>query len=188
MIKATINGEPAEFPEGISILEAAARLGNEIPTLCNDMRLRPSGACRLGLVKEKNSGRELASCMCKLTAGMDVETDSPDLDEARKVNLQMLARDYPPAPFLEFPDKPFHRMARDFGLSDSDFRGGSLPVLKDDSHPYIRVDMSQCIKCYRCVRICDEVQGQFVWQITNRGTDTLVRPDGGGSLDHSSCV
>ena len=48
--------------------------------------------------------------------------------------------------------------------------------------------MSQCISCFRCVRICDEVQGQFVWQIWNRGDATRIRPDSGTTLRESSCV
>ena len=188
MIKATINGTTAEFPEGLSILEAAGRLGTAIPTLCTDRRLKPSGSCRMCLVNERSSGRELASCMSALTAGMDVETNTPEIAAARKMNLQMLARVYPVGPFVGFPEKPFHRIAREHGLSAADFQGTEVPSLKDSSHPYIRVDMSQCIKCFRCVRICDEVQGQFVWQITDRGNSTNVRPDGAGSLNESSCV
>ena len=48
--------------------------------------------------------------------------------------------------------------------------------------------MSQCITCYRCVRICDEVQGQFVWQVLDRGAQTRIVPDSGTTLDESSCV
>ena len=48
--------------------------------------------------------------------------------------------------------------------------------------------MSKCITCYRCVRICEEVQGQFVWQILNRGHETRIVPDSGAALGESSCV
>jgi formate dehydrogenase major subunit len=61
-----------------------------------------------------------------------------------------------------------------------------LPV--DDSHPYIRVEMSKCIYCYRCVRICAELQGQFVWRVHNRADATRIVPDGGGDFASSSCV
>jgi formate dehydrogenase major subunit len=73
-------------------------------------------------------------------------------------------------------------------LTDADFDGGHSPALLDDSHPYIHVDMSQCILCYRCVRICEEVQGQFVWQLLNRGHETRIVPDSGTTLMESSCV
>ena len=57
----------------------------------------------------------------------------------------------------------------------------------DDSHPLIHVDLTQCISCWRCVRICEEVQGQFVWEIAGRGADSIVAPVG-GSLGDSPCV
>jgi formate dehydrogenase major subunit len=61
------------------------------------------------------------------------------------------------------------------------------PDRADHSHPYIAVDLSRCIRCYRCVRICAELQGQFVWHLRGRGADTDVRPDG-PTLAESSCV
>ena len=73
-------------------------------------------------------------------------------------------------------------------MTENDFNGSHETHLIDDSHPYIHVDMSQCIMCYRCVRICDEVQGQFVWQVFNRGHDTRIVPDSGTNLRESSCV
>jgi formate dehydrogenase major subunit len=48
--------------------------------------------------------------------------------------------------------------------------------------------MAQCISCYRCVRICEEVQGQFVWQVWDRGAGTRIVPDSGGAFADSSCV
>jgi len=58
---------------------------------------------------------------------------------------------------------------------------------RDRSHPYIVVDMARCIDCLRCVRICGELQGQFVWRIRGRGTETRIEPDG-PTLRDSSCV
>jgi formate dehydrogenase major subunit len=58
---------------------------------------------------------------------------------------------------------------------------------RDRSHPYIVVDMARCVDCLRCVRICAELQGQFVWRVRGRGTDTRIEPDG-PTLRDSSCV
>ena len=65
---------------------------------------------------------------------------------------------------VAYPDKPFHKLATNYGLTDTDFTGGHA-VARDDSHTYINVDMSRCINCYACVRICADVQGQFVWHV-----------------------
>ena len=102
--------------------------------------------------------------------------------------LKMLAQDHPGEGLTQTPEKPFYRYALQYGLTESDFNGSHEPKLLDDSHPYIHVDMSQCIVCYRCVRICAEVQGQFVWQILNRGHETQIVPDSGQRCDESSCV
>jgi formate dehydrogenase major subunit len=102
--------------------------------------------------------------------------------------LKMLAQDHPGEGLREDPEKPFYKYARQYGLGQSDFNGSHQTHLLDDSHPYIHVDMSQCILCYRCVRICDEVQGQFVWQVLNRGHETQIVPDSGTTLLESSCV
>ena len=74
------------------------------------------------------------------------------------------------------PNKTFHRYLNLYGLLD-EVSGIRIRRLIDDSHPYIHVDMNRCIYCYRCVRICEEVQGQFVWQVWNRGAETRIVPD-----------
>ena len=140
------------------------------------------------LVEIKGWSHPVVSCMTESKAGMEVETHSAELEAARKMNLRMLAQRYPARSFIEFPEKPFHKLAREHGLVEDDFQGEQDPELVDDSHPYIHVDMSQCIDCYRCVRICDEVQGQFVWQIVDRGQATHIVPDSGTTLRDSSCV
>ena len=85
-----------------------------------------------------------------------------------------------------FPDKDFHRELRARGIEAG--RPATAPgTATDTSHPYIAVDMSRCIDCYRCVRICDELQGQSVWHIRGRGADTVIQPDGPTLLE-SSCV
>lgn len=188
MVKVSIDATQYEFPEGISILDAARSIGVEIPTLCNDDRLKPAGACRLCLVKIDGESHEAASCMRKVADGMSVTAHSPELEHNRAINLRMLAKDYPADAFIRFPDKRFHKLARQYGLTDSDFSAATNGHLKDDSHAFISVDMSRCIDCYRCVRICDELQGQFVWQVIGRGEESQIVPDSFGAFGSSTCV
>ena len=168
MIKANINNQSREFQEGISILEACRSIGLDIPTVCHDERLEPIGSCRLCLVQVAGRPHPLTACNTPLANGMTISTHTPGLESERRSLLRMLAQDHPADVFTRFPEKEFHRYACQYGLTDADFDGGHSPALLDDSHPYIHVDMSQCILCYRCVRICDEVQGQFVWRIQSR--------------------
>lgn len=188
MAKAKINGIEVQFEDGKTILEAAKGLSIEVPTLCHDERLKSCGACRMCIVNVKGKSQPVASCQTPLQDGMEIETATPQIEAARKVYMQMLAADYPAKAFEEFPTKPFHAMAIQYGLSADDFNGRRNGSMVDDSHVYINVDMSRCIDCYRCVRICEEVQGQFVWTKINRGNDTAIVPDNGGKFGESSCV
>jgi formate dehydrogenase major subunit len=132
----------------------------------------------------------VTACDTLVADGMQVETHTHELEQWRKSLLQQFIRQYPADAVTRFPDKEFHRLLRSYRL-ENECAGAASPELSDDSspsNPYIRVDMSQCIYCYRCVRICGELQGQFVWQVWNRGDATRIRPDSGTSLQASSCV
>jgi formate dehydrogenase major subunit len=188
MMKAKINGKEFEFENNVSILNAVNSLDLDVPTLCNDERLKACGACRLCVVKVKGLERPIVACETELTDGLEIETHTAELEEARKMNLRMLARKYPLDSFQKFPDKPFHKLAKKYGLADEDFSVETNHKKIDASHPYIQVDMSRCVDCYRCVRICDEVQGQFVWQVFGIGQETVIVPDSGTTLRASSCV
>ncbi|MGH9931131.1 MAG: formate dehydrogenase subunit alpha [Pyrinomonadaceae bacterium] len=188
MIEATINGHVSQFADRFSILEACRSAGIDIPTLCHDERLKPIGSCRLCLVQVGGKPRPVTACDTPLSQGMVISTHTPALENERRMLLRMLAQDHPGEGLRQFPKKEFHRYALQYGLSEADFNGAHDPHLLDDSHPYIHVDMSQCIVCYRCVRICEEIQGQFVWQVLNRGHETHIVPDSGTTLRESSCV
>jgi len=187
MIRATINGQAADFPDGITVLNAARAAGIEIPTLCNDDRLKPVGACRMCLVDIDGSARETVSCTSLLRDGMVIETHSEEIEDARRWNLRMLAQEYPVDAFTKSPEKPFHKLAREYGLTQADFASPN-GIHIDDSHTYISVDMSRCIDCFACVRICADVQGQFVWHVIGRGEDSHILPDSFGAFGDSSCV
>ena len=188
MITAVINGKAHQFEKPLSILEAAQTIRIDIPTLCHDERLKPIGACRLCLVEIDGKSRPVPACSSPLEDGMVISTHSPMLEHERRMILRMLAQDRPSHGLRKAPEKPFHRYAIQYGLKESDFKQVDAGPFIDDSHPYIHVDMSQCILCYRCVRMCDEVQGQFVWQIVNTGHETRIVPDSGTTLRESSCV
>lgn len=185
---ARINGVETEVDGKSSILEAARAIGFDIPTLCNDERIKACGACRMCIVAVEGRHNPVASCMTPLEEGMSIETDVDSVRSARAMYLKMLAKDYPAEAFINFPEKQFHRLAAEHGLDASDFKATTAEVDIDRSHTYIDVDMSRCIDCFRCVRICDELQGQFVWTVVDRGQGTSIVPDNGGDFGSSSCV
>ncbi len=187
MIRAKINGIEGEFAEGASVLEAAREMGSGVPTLCDDKRLDPVGACRMCLVEIMGRTHATVSCTTILADGMEIETHTEPIESARKWNLRMLARNYPADAFTKYPDKPFHKLAIDYGLTAADFHGDHS-IAADPSHTYIDVDMSRCINCYACSRICADVQGQFVWHVLGRGEDSHIMPDSFGAFGDSTCV
>jgi len=187
VLRVSINRTRYELPEGGSVLDALRAAGVRLPALCHDDRLTPSGACRLCLVHVAGSARPLTACTTPLLDGMEIDTDAPDLRDARRAHLEMLVRRYPSDAIRRFPDKPFHHAVREAGLAGCAADRRSPFDMEDGAHPYIRVDMTRCIDCYRCVRICEELQGQFVWHVRRRGLGTEIRPDG-PTLGESSCV
>jgi formate dehydrogenase major subunit len=186
VLHVVIDGARCECEEGTTILGALRAHGIDLPTLCHDDRLTPSGVCRLCLVRVGQSVRPVPACSTALSDGMRITTDSPDLRESRRWVLSALARRYPADALRRAPSRPFHRYLCEYGLDGEtgrEVRSG----IDDRSHPYIAVDTSRCIDCYRCVQICDEVQGQHVWHVRARGVETRIVPDG-PDLAASSCV
>jgi len=185
VLAVTINGDRHEFVEGTSILRALQSLGLKVPALCDDPRLQPIAACRLCVVQLAGAPRPVTACNTPLTNGMDIHTHTSEIEQLRRTNLRLLATRHTQGEhkfsLRELPSSGSEN------LKDVSF-GPVRPELMDDSHPYIRVDMSRCIDCFRCVRICDEIQGQFAWRIWNRGDATRIVPDSGKTLLESSCV
>jgi formate dehydrogenase major subunit len=187
VFRLNINGMRFELPEGGSVLHALRGAGIHVPALCHDDRIAPTGACRTCLVKVKGLPRLVPACSTTVADGMEIETDTPELEQTRHGILEMLLRRYPAHALRAFPDKPFHQEIHRAGLMDRAAECVPNLARTDRSHPYIAVDMARCIDCYRCVRICAEVQGQFVWHVRERGLKTAIEPDG-PTLLQSSCV
>jgi formate dehydrogenase major subunit len=191
MLQVTINGQSHSFPEGLTINEALRRLDVEVPTLCHDDRIEPYGSCRLCTVEVKGFNALVTACNTQIREGMEILTHSPAVEGVRKTLLGLLAKNYPAEAVAEFPQKQFHRYLNEYGVKAGGSRTApppEVPFMQDSSHPYINVDMSQCVTCYRCVRICEEVQGQFVWKAWNRGDETRIGPVRGETLLDGGCV
>jgi formate dehydrogenase major subunit len=186
MPQVVLNGRQVMLPDAPSLADALRAVGVHVPALCHDERIAPSGVCRLCLVRIDDAPRAVPACATPVTEGVRIDTVAPDLEAARRGTLQMLASRYPAEAVRGDPDKPFHREIAAHGLDD-ELTGPPDPARVDRSHPLITVDMSRCIQCGRCVRICDEVQGQFVWHVRDRGSAVHIEPDGPNLLN-SSCV
>lgn len=203
MLRITINGTEYAFKNAIRIIDALVLNGITIPALCDDERLSPIGACRTCIVEVQGMHRPITACNNAIHDGMVIETHSKKIENLRRTLLQMLARNYPKDAIQREPYHIFHQVLAEYkvspetslirdpivqeqGLVMSSSTTSSIKI--DRSHPYIQVDMSRCITCFRCVRICDDVQGQFVWQVWNRGDRTRILPDSLGDFGDSTCT
>lgn len=186
MLQLTIDGLPCHSEEGNTVLDALNDARCDIPHLCHDKRLQPDGRCRLCIVEIEGESRPIASCTAAVVENMVVRTNTPELEALRRTNLSLMAAQYPADAVTREPGHPFHRLLARYGLKAGE-RARS-PGFVDDSHPYLGVALDRCIDCNRCVRICDEVQGQYVWNTWGRGEQTHVATANGGSLCDSGCV
>lgn len=185
MVHLTIDGREIAVREGTTALAALRSIGLDVPTACHDDRLKPTGSCRLCLIKLAGTNRPVTACALPVTEGMVLEVDTPELKEMRGKELALLAHSYPSEAVGLAPEKQFHHWLKAYGLTPT---GDSSNHVVDQSNPYFQFDPSACIKCFRCVRICDEVQGANVWQIMDRADRTHVAPDSMGLIADSNCV
>ncbi|WP_233633917.1 molybdopterin-dependent oxidoreductase [Burkholderia cenocepacia] len=186
MVRLTINGIPHEAADGTLLIDALAAAGATVPHLCHDKRMKPSGACRLCVVEIDGQARPVPSCSFEASEGMIVRTRSRALDALRQTNLGLIAAHYPAAACAAEPHHPFHRLLAEYGVQPGDAREDGL--FQDDTHPYLGVAMERCIYCERCIRICEEVQGQFVWEASGRGDATRIVTGKGPTLLTGGCV
>lgn len=186
MLRVTVNGVALGSKPSCTILDLLRREGTTIPTLCDDSRLSPAGSCRLCLVRVEGFNRAVPACATPLADGMNIQTHTPELEKFRRSVLKLLLDNQPNTAVISGPETELQRYARQYGLGARVGADRQSAVI-DNSHPYISVDTSRCILCSRCVRICNELQGNFVWQIGGRGKDSYLSHDG-PSLIESPCV
>ena len=190
MVSAVVDGEQHAFPAGTSVLQALQSLGIQVPTLCHDDRLAPVGecwSCAIEISTRVGSPfRNRPACREPLQEGCEIRTGSAALDAFRRNLLSELAAKVAADEMVRFPDKGLHRLLRQYGIPPTG--GMSDPSAIDTSHPHIRVDMDRCIACRRCVRICDDLQGESVWHVFGRGDTLRIDTEGSVPLALSPCV
>ncbi|MBI4789139.1 MAG: (2Fe-2S)-binding protein [Chloroflexi bacterium] len=170
-ITLTIDNQTITVATGTTILQAAQQLAKEIPTICYHPHFSPPSLCRMCVVEVEKSRVLAQACSRACESGMVVRTDTPRVQQARKVILELLhsAVDVSQATeILEY--------TRKYGAEPERFGGGKrrdLPLL-DDNPFYVR-DYSKCILCWRCVQACGEdVQWTFAIHRAGRGFETRI--------------
>jgi NADH-quinone oxidoreductase subunit G len=179
ILKLTIDGISVEIEKGQTILEAAQFVGINIPTLCNDRRLIPFGACRLCVVQQKGKSELLPACFTPAKEGMDIVTRSPEILESRRLQLQFILLNHPMiCPRCEKEGEcGLQRLVYEYGVEETLYPWKKISFPSDDRSPLLQRDSDKCILCGRCVRICDEVQGVGELSFSKRGIKTVIDTD-----------
>ncbi len=199
MKTAYINNTPHQFKEDETILNFVKRVVGEkiIPTLCDAPNLEAFGSCRICSVdvalEKDGPTKVMASCHTPVSTDMYIYPSSESIQELRKNIIELVISDHP----LECltcevnGNCQLQDVVGEVGLRDvrypKEFEN-HLDYKKDLSHPYMTSDFSKCINCYRCVRACDEVQGQFVLSMAGRGFDAHIVKGEEQNFFESACV
>ncbi len=195
---AYIDGEPLEYKSDDTLLKFVDRhLGRGfVPTLCDAPQLEPYGACRVCSVEVAQAAdgprRVVASCHTPITPGVHIFTQSQKVQKLRRNILELVLSDHPPECLTcEINGNcELQTVAAKVGVRQIRYTGGKnhLDRKKDLSHPYMTSDLSKCINCARCVRACDEIQGQFVLSMHGRGFESRIIKGFDSSFNDSTCV
>jgi formate dehydrogenase major subunit len=186
-----IDGREVTAAEGTTIWAAARAAGIEIPVLCHDERYDPVGVCRMCVV-DVGAPAYAAACVRACEDGMDVKTATPELEGSRAMLTRLLLADQPERERdpkqTTTGDNELLALADRYGVSRED----GLPVAAgrgtDLSNPVIAVDHDSCILCDRCVRACDDIQGNDVIGRSGKGYATRIAFDLNDPMGASSCV
>jgi len=178
-IKLKIDGTEVDVEKGKTILEAAQLAGIKIPTLCHDRRLISFGACRLCIVQQKGKSELLPACFTPAKAGMEIITQSPEISESRRLQLQFILLNHPMiCPRCEKEGEcALQRFVYEYGVEETLYPWDRISSPADDRSPLLQRDSDKCILCGRCARICDEVQGVGELSFSKRGIKTVIDTD-----------
>ena len=189
MVNLTIDGMAVSVPRGTSILNAARSVGINIPSLCYLKDLNEIAACRVCVVEIEGIQKLVASCNNHVWEGMVVYTNSPRVREARRVNVELILSQHNcDCPYcVRSGNCELQKLANDLGLSHLNYHKEPAPANWDVTFPMIR-DASKCIKCMRCIQVCDKVQSLNIWDIANTGSRTTVDVSLGRNIREADCA
>ncbi len=195
---AYIDDKPHEMREEDTILRFMDRHRGRgfVPTLCDAPQLEPFGSCRVCVVeaalKPGGPRRTVASCHTPLNEGMYIYPETKDIQRYRRSIIELVLTDHPPDCLTceVNGNCELQTVAAKTGITRIRYPNGRnhLDTQKDLSHPYMTSDLAKCINCYRCVRACDEIQGEFVLNMHGRGFSNRIIKGFDTGFSDSECV
>ena len=189
MVNAKINGIEIQVEKGTTILDAAREKGIRIPTLCYLKEINEIGACRVCLVEIGGKKNLVAACNNVVEEGMEIFTNSPKVQSARRTNVELILsqHDFRCATCVRGNDCNLQRLARELNIIEIPYKIEIENQPWDHSFPIIR-DSAKCIKCMRCVQVCDKIQTMGVWDIINTGKRTSVSTVDMQNIEDMDCA
>lgn len=190
MINLTIEGRNIEVPEGTTILQAAAKLNIDIPTLCYLKEINEIGDCRMCLVEVEGKRGFATSCIQKVEEGMVVHTKTPEVLEARKTMLDLILSNHHQDcdNCVRKENCELQDLIKQFDKEKTVYEGTKNTYEIDDKSPSIVRDPNKCILCRRCVSMCNKVQKIGAIGVTERGFNSCVSTAGHNSLNDVNCT
>lgn len=188
MVNLTIDNKQISVPEGTTILEAAEQNGIPIPRLCYLKGLNEIGACRVCVVELVGKERLIPSCNNVVEEGMIIYTNSPKVRMNRKKTVEFLLsqHDCQCATCARSGNCTLQTIANDLNIIDIPFKQRLEKMAWNKDFPLIR-DSAKCIKCMRCVQVCDKVQNLHVWDLESTGSRTTVHVSKNRKIEEADC-
>jgi NADH-quinone oxidoreductase subunit G len=189
MVTLTIDNRTVQVPEGTTILEAAKKLNIDIPHLCYLKDINEIGACRMCVVEVNGIERLVASCNCKVEEGMEVQTNSPKVRASRRLTIELLLSQHNShcPSCVRSGNCSLQKLANDLNIYELEYPTNIASRDWNKNLPLIR-DESKCIKCMRCIQICDKVQSVDIWDVAGTGCRTTVGVSQNRKLENTECT
>jgi NADH-quinone oxidoreductase subunit G len=184
-----IDDRDVTVPPGTLVIEAARRMGIEVPSFCYFPGLSLQAACRMCLVEVEKAPKLQTACTLVAGPGMVVRTSTPQVHEARKAMLEFLLANHP----LDCPvcDKggecELQDMVFSYGADKSRFAEEKRHQPEQKWSEAVYYDAPRCILCFRCVRVCDEGMDVKALGVGQRGSQSVIIPNGEDHLDCEEC-
>ncbi|MBS0010813.1 MAG: (2Fe-2S)-binding protein, partial [Bacteroidales bacterium] len=177
-INILIDGKKIAARKGTNLLQAARDNGFDIPGLCYHKKLSPTGACRLCVVKIEGQRGLIMACTVQVTDGMKVTAFDEELEQLRRHTVDYLLAEHNDEYDGSYDDE-LRELSQRYGLRKQENRSyhniyKDLDFEVDDTSPVLTYDASKCIKCFRCIKACYEVQGKNVLSFSQRGIKSHI--------------
>jgi len=192
MVNIKINGIPLQVEEETTVLAAARKVNIKIPTLCYNPDLPAWASCGLCIVRTAGAGspRMARACSTPVAENMDIITHDPELIATRRVVLELIMSNHP-SDCLQCPRNgncELQTLAAEFGIRELPFRHISNGLSIDDSNPSIVLNPEKCIRCGRCVKVCQDVQNVWAIEFLGRGIKGRIASAADAPLGESPCI